>query len=195
MKCRQKCQPCVSSQSKGQMFSGSGDRLISACMPFNFTKFHKAKSVEFIRVCIDSFIRMSGTGRDGDDCPCGNSHAVGKRERTQRETPHRNCEEAIRKICILYLGYWGKKSNERRVKPSSRRDSLRKLSILYILSIPAFVQPSSLVTVSISLRSGSIYSELERRRYKTCMTVYWHAMIRLLYGKTGRHYGCEIGYE
>lgn len=92
--------------------------------------------------------------------------------------------------------------NERRPRPSSRWVSLRKLSILYILSIPAFVQPSSLITASTSWRSGSIFSGWARRRYNTCVSVYWHIMIRLHNERrTGstcqrrRMNGCKIGYK
>ena len=68
--------------------------------------------------------------------------------------------------------------NKRRPRPSTRWVSLRKLSILCILSIPAFVQPSSLITASTSSRRGSRYSGLARRRYKICVTVYERTMSR-----------------
>src|SRR6266436_8449421 len=71
----------------------------------------------------------------------------------------------------LVLDKPGNESNGLVVTPSSRCVSRRKLSIWYILSIPAFVQPSSLVTVSTSLRRGSIYSGLERSRYNNCAIV------------------------
>jgi hypothetical protein len=70
--------------------------------------------------------------------------------------------------------------NERELKPSNRWVSRSKLSILYILSIPDFVQPSSLITASTSWRRDSIYSGLERRRYNTCVIVYWRVMIRIV---------------
>jgi hypothetical protein len=54
------------------------------------TELRKAKSVKFIGVWIDSFICISGTGRDGDNCACGNSHAIGKCEWAQRQTDERN---------------------------------------------------------------------------------------------------------
>jgi hypothetical protein len=71
-----------------------------------------------------------------------------------------------------------KGSNGRVLRPSSRWVSRRKLSILYILSTPAFIQPSSLITALTSSRRGSRYSGLTRRRYKTCVTVYEHTMSR-----------------
>ena len=55
---------------------------------FALAKLHKAKSVKFVGVCIDSSILMSGTGRDADKCACRNGHTVGKCERAQRETVH-----------------------------------------------------------------------------------------------------------
>ena len=70
-----------------------------------------------------------------------------------------------------------KEFNAQRARPSTRWVSRRKLSILCILSIPAFVQPSSAITASTSSRRGSIYSGFARRRYNTCVSVYWHAMI------------------
>ena len=78
------------------MFAGRRDRLIFACsgVLLNFAKLLKAKSVEFIRVCVDSFICMSGAGRDGDNRARGNRHAVGKCERAQRKTVGWNWEEA-----------------------------------------------------------------------------------------------------
>ncbi len=80
----------------------------------------------------------------------------------------------------LVLRILGKECNERVAKPSNRWVSRSKLSILYILSIPAFVQPSSLITASTSWRRDSIYSGLERRRYNTCVVVYRRAMIRIV---------------
>jgi hypothetical protein len=58
------------------------------------------------------------------------------------------------------------------VRPSIRWVSLTKLSILCILSIPAFVQPSSATTASTSWRRGSIYWGFARRRYNICVRVY-----------------------
>jgi hypothetical protein len=74
------------------MFAGRGGRLISArnFIPFTLAKLRKAKSIEFIGVWINFFIGMSGTGWDTDERACGNSHTVGKRERTQREAAHDN---------------------------------------------------------------------------------------------------------
>src|SRR6266404_4834621 len=89
----------------------------------------------------------------------------------------------------LILGALGKEPNERKVMPSSRWVSQRKLSILCILSIPAFVQPSSLITASTSCRRGSIYSGWARRRYNTCVIVYRHATIRIApYVETEYHH-------
>ena len=80
------------------------------------------------------------------------------------------------------------RSNGRVVRPLSRRVSRRKLSILYILSTPAFVQPSSLITVLTSSRRGSRNSGLARRRYKTLVVVYEHTMSRTaLQGETEGH--------
>jgi uncharacterized metal-binding protein len=88
--------PFMSSQPKGQIFAGRGDRLIFACrgMSLNVAKLRKTKSVEFIGVRIDSFICMSGTRRDGDDRARGNRHPVRECERAQRETAHGHWEEA-----------------------------------------------------------------------------------------------------
>ncbi len=74
-----------------------------------------------------------------------------------------------------------KESNGRMDRPSSRWVSLRKLSILCNLSIPPFVHPSSSITASTSSRSGSIYSGLARRRYKTWVNVYGHKWAGLHY--------------
>ena len=62
-------------------------------MSLNFAKLRKTKSIEFIGVGIVPFICMSGTPGDGDDRARGNRHAVGKCERTQRETGHGDWEE------------------------------------------------------------------------------------------------------
>src|SRR6266404_8699324 len=72
----------------------------------------------------------------------------------------------------LISGELGKELNEPNIMPSNRCVSRRKLSILCILSIPSFVQPSSLITASTSCRRGSIYSGWARRRYNTCIIVY-----------------------
>src|SRR6266478_339139 len=79
----------------------------------------------------------------------------------------------------LISGVLGKEPNEPTVMPPSRWVSRRKLSILCILSIPTFVQPSSPITASTSRRRGSIYSGWERRRYNTCVIVYPHPMISI----------------
>ena len=146
-------------------------------MSLNFAKLRKTKSIEFIGVGIAPFICMSGTPGDGDDRARGNRHAVGKCERTQRETGHGDWEE-MRANQYLVLEVLRRESNERGVTVPSRWVSRRKLSILSILSIPAFVQPSSLRTASTSSRRGPRYSGLARRRYKICVIVCWHATIR-----------------
>src|SRR6266404_4006924 len=64
------------------------------------------------------------------------------------------------------------KSREPPFKPSRRWVSRMTLSTLCILSIAAFVQPSSDTTVSISWRSGSMHSGLSRMRYKIFVNVY-----------------------
>ena len=72
------------------MFAGSGDRLISACHGISsLAELRKAKSVEFIGVRIDSFIRLNGICRDGNKRPCRNSHAIGKCERAHGKTTSR----------------------------------------------------------------------------------------------------------
>ena len=154
------------------MFAGRGHRLMSArhFIVFTLTKFRKAKSVKFIGVWIDAFVSVSGIGRDGDKCACGNSHTIGKCERAQCKTDHSHLKEHAHQHFVL--GMLKKESNEQRPRPSSRWVSRRKLSILCILSIPAFVQPSSAITASISLRRGSVYSGFARRRYNTCVSVY-----------------------
>ncbi len=150
--------------------------MISACgrVPFTFAELRKAKSVESIGIMIDSFIPMSAIGRYGDECTCGNSHTIGKCERAQRKTSHGDCGEAHLRQHSL-LGMLRKEDNKLRPRPSMRWASRKKLSILCILSIPAFVQPSSLITASTSWRSGSICSGWARRRYNTCVSVYRHA--------------------
>src|SRR6266436_1836579 len=79
----------------------------------------------------------------------------------------------------LISGVLGMELNEPKVMPSNRWVSRRKLSILCIVSIPTFVQPSSLITASTSCRRGSIYSGWERSRYNTCVIIYGHTMSRI----------------
>ena len=150
---------------------------------------------------MDRFVSMNGSGRYGDDCACGNSHTIGKCKWAQHKTIQGDWEEA----CLTSAFFTrNREYNKRMARPSIRWVSLRRLSILCILSIPAFVQPSSLITASTSRRSGSIYSGWARRRYNTCVTDYWHAIIRLRYerrrqdGSTcqgGRMNGCKIDYK
>jgi hypothetical protein len=80
--------PGVSPESKNQIFAGRGRRLMLAChaIAFSLAELRKAKSVKFIGICIDFFICLGGTGREGDKCACGNSYTIGKRERAQRQT-------------------------------------------------------------------------------------------------------------
>jgi hypothetical protein len=101
----QECLPCVSPQSKSQMLTGRRHSLVSTCHIITFTlaELRKAKSVKFIRVWIGFFISMGGTGRNGDECACGDSHTIGKCKWLQGETGHGNWEEA-NKIQISYLG-------------------------------------------------------------------------------------------
>ena len=147
--------------------------MVSTCRitPFALAELRKAKTVKFIGVRIDSFISMGGTGRNGDECACGNSHTVGKCERAQRETGHDHWGK-VHAYQQFVLALLGKESDERVVRPSIRWVSLTKLSILCILSIPAFVQPSSATTASTSWRRGSIYCGFARRRYNICVIVY-----------------------
>ena len=145
--------------------------MISACrcVSLTFAELRKAKSIECIGIMIGCFVSMSGTARYGYECACRNSHTIGKCEWAQHKTNQGDWEEArlTSAVCTRDREY-----NERRPRPSTRWVSLRKLSILCILSTPAFVQPSSLITASTSSRRGSRYSGLARRRYKTCVTVY-----------------------
>ena len=63
---------------KGQIFIGHGDQLIFACrILLSFSKLLKVKSVELIRVWVEFFFCMNGTGRDGDDRARRNRHTVG----------------------------------------------------------------------------------------------------------------------
>src|SRR6266403_4406046 len=95
----------------------------------------------------------------------------------------------------LIPGVLRKEPNEPGKMPSNRCVSWKKLSILCILSIPAFVQPSSLITASTSWRRGSMYSGWERRRYNTCMNIYRHAMIRVSpYVETECHHLPKTSY-
>ena len=148
---RKDCLPCVFTQSKSQMFAGRGHRLMSARLFIVFTlaKLRKPKSVKFFGIWINTFICMSCTGRDGDKCACRNSHTIGKGEWAQRDTCQSNWGEAGSKL-RSHTGDPGKEFNERRADPSTRWVSRMKLSILCILSIPAFVQPSPVITASTS---------------------------------------------
>ena len=49
--------------------------------PLALAELRKAKSIEFVRILIISFIVMSGFRREGNEGACGNSHAIGKCER------------------------------------------------------------------------------------------------------------------
>src|SRR6266850_1494938 len=172
--------PCMSSQCKSQVLGRCRNHLMSSCriIPFTLAELRKAKPVKFVGVPINSFISMSGAGWHGDKCACGNSYAIGKCEWAQSETAHDNCGKVRRAHQRFVLGPLEKESNERRVKPSTRWLSRKKLSILCILSIAAFVQPSSATTASTSWRRGSIYSGLERRRYNAWVIVYRYAIVR-----------------
>ena len=95
----------------------------------------------------------------------------------------------------LILGILEKEYGEREAEPSTRWVSRSKLSILYILSVPAFVQPSSLITASTSCRRGSKYSGLERRRYNICVNVYRNEIIRIVeHVETGYYYSPNTSY-
>jgi hypothetical protein len=71
---------------------------MSTChsVPFTLAELRKAETVEFIGVWEGSFISMSGTGWDGDECACGDSHAIGKCERPQCKTAHGHWENGAR---------------------------------------------------------------------------------------------------
>ena len=146
---------------------------MSTChgIPFAFAELRKPKSV-IIEVWIDSFVSMNGSDWKGDNCARRNCHAVGKCERGQCKM---NCDH-WKDGCAHQKSVFGaqkKEFNEQEDRPSSRWDSRRKLSILCILSIPAFVhvQPSSVITVSTSSRRGLIYSGFASQ-YNTCVSVY-----------------------
>jgi hypothetical protein len=170
------------------------------CLPLTFAELRKAKSVECIGIMIFCFVPMSDIARCGDERACGNCHTIRKCEWAQRKTSQGDWEGA--RLTSAFLSR-DREYNEQRPRPSTRWVSLRKLSILCILSTPAFVHPSSLITASTSWRSGSKYSGWARRRYNTCMSVCWHATIRLHYGRRqddstcqGRRMnGRKIGYE
>ena len=74
-----------------------------ATAALRLAELRKAKSVKLVGVWIDSFIHMNGTGWDGDQCACGNSHAIGKCERAQRQTEEGNWIEARSKsVCCTW---------------------------------------------------------------------------------------------
>ena len=165
--------PCVSPQSKRQMLARCRDRLMSTCrsIPFALTELRKAEPIKFIGVWIGSLICMSSTGRDGNECACGNRHTIGKCKRAHCKAAQGHWEN-VAHISAFRSWMLKKESNEQMPRPSSRWDSRRKLSILCILSMPAFVQPSSAITASTSWRRGSTYSGCARRRYNSWVRVY-----------------------
>src|SRR6266851_3210920 len=89
---RQKCSPCVSSQSKRQVVRRCRDNLVSTSHSIAFTlpELRKPKSIKFVGVFIDSFVCVSGAGWDGNVGACGNRHAIRKCEWAQHETGHDN---------------------------------------------------------------------------------------------------------
>jgi len=58
--------------------------------PFFLAELCKAKPVKFVRILIDSFVRLSGTSWEGDERAWGNSNSIGKCERLQHEPGHDN---------------------------------------------------------------------------------------------------------
>jgi hypothetical protein len=161
---------------------------MSTCdgIPFTLAELRKAKSAKFVRMLIEYFVLMSGSGREGNEGAFRNSHAIGKRKRAQRETSRGNWQNVGRAASAVRNLMLGKEHNELMLCPSIRRVSRTKLSIMCIFSIPVFVQPSSATTASTSLRRGSMCSGWERRRYNTCVTVYGKAMIKPRY--SGKKY-------
>ena len=89
----QKCLPCVSPQTKTQVFSRDSDRLMSAAgcfVPFFLAEPGKAKPIKFVGVLIDFSVRLSGIHWDGDERAWGNSDSIGKCERLQHKPSHGN---------------------------------------------------------------------------------------------------------
>jgi hypothetical protein len=88
---------------------------MSTChgIPFTLAELRKAETVEFIGVWEGSFISMSGTGRDGDQGACGDSHAVGKRERPQYKAAHGHCKHGV---CPSAFRTWMPKKEAKRTE-------------------------------------------------------------------------------
>src|SRR5712671_7206520 len=85
-----KCSPCVFPEAKGQLFARHRNCLVSTYrgITLALAQLRKTKPVKFLSVRKDSFVLVSSTRWNGDECACGDSHAIGKRERAQRETAH-----------------------------------------------------------------------------------------------------------
>ena len=59
-------------------------------IPFALAELREAKSIEFARILETFFIAMGSFGWEGNEGACGNSHAIGKCERAQREAGRDN---------------------------------------------------------------------------------------------------------
>lgn len=81
----------MSPKSKCRQFAGCSDRLVPGhcVLPLLVAELREAKAVELLSVWVYRFICMDSMDRKRDDRICGNGHAVGKGEWTQREA-HRH---------------------------------------------------------------------------------------------------------
>ena len=55
--------------------------MSAACFaPLFLAELCKAKSVKFVRILMDRFVRLSGISWDGDECAWRNSNSIGECE-------------------------------------------------------------------------------------------------------------------
>jgi hypothetical protein len=95
----------VSPQSERQLLAGRRDCLVSRGdgTPFALAELRKTKAIKFVRIRKCSFVCMSSTRRDGDERACGNGHAIGKCEWSQREAAQSHWNRRVGHISNLYL--------------------------------------------------------------------------------------------
>ena len=135
-------------EAKGQLFARCRNSSVSTYRVVTpaLAQLRKTKAVKFLRVQKVSFVLVSSTRWNGDKCACGNSHAIGKRERAQRETVHDHWRkgEHIHQEFILRVPVRGNATNgglNRQPAGSPARNCLSCASCQLLLSSTLLLPP------------------------------------------------------
>ena len=178
--------PCMSSISKCHVVQTERNRLIFDLLIFGLSLSKKSESIEFLRIVISILQTLRVIGHERKQASLLHHGAWRNQQqplccpqvwscRWKMWSPLKPCAAYLlvcpRKNCLdvmmIHLSV-----NIPLALPRRRRDSLTKLSSLYILSIASLVTPSSLTIPSTSSRSSGTWCGYAAKSYSAWVIAY-----------------------